>query len=124
MKASLCLLEILNMVNKTADSINCGYTRTYLTPIIQKSKGKKPKMPGTFIITLHKVSDFNHITFREFYTLYLGFQQKSGGVLENSSAITSLRSFFWSTLAETFSHLGLKQLSGSCPMSLIKPHGG
>lgn len=80
MKASLCLLEILNMVNKTADSINCGYTRTYLTPIIQKSKGKKPKMPCTFIITLHKVSDFNHITFREFYTLYLGFQQKSDGV--------------------------------------------
>jgi len=41
MKASLCLLEILNMVSKTADSINCGYTRTHLTPIIQKSKGKK-----------------------------------------------------------------------------------
>lgn len=43
MKASLCHLEILNMVNKTADSIDYGYTRTHLTPIIQKNKGKNKK---------------------------------------------------------------------------------
>lgn len=40
MKASLYHLEIIHMVGETVDSINCGYSRTHLTPIIQMSEGK------------------------------------------------------------------------------------
>lgn len=41
MKASLYHQEILNMVSETVGSMNCGYTRTRLTPIIQMSEGKQ-----------------------------------------------------------------------------------
>lgn len=41
MKANLYHWEILNMVNETIDSINCGYARTHLIPIIQMSEGKQ-----------------------------------------------------------------------------------
>lgn len=40
MKASLYHLEIIHMVGETVDSINCGYSRTHVTPIIQMSEGK------------------------------------------------------------------------------------
>lgn len=41
MKANLYHREILNMVNETIDSINCGYTRTHLIEIIQMSEGRQ-----------------------------------------------------------------------------------